>query len=278
MKRIAAIHDLSGIGRCSLTAAIPVISALGVEVCPIPTAVLTSQTGYTGYDIQSLTGRIARHGAQWQAAGIALTGIYVGFLDDPAQIDAIQAFAAPFRQAGAWLLVDPVMGDSGMPYPTHPPALRAQIARLCANAEIITPNLTELCLLTGQAYEEITALAGASDYIERIAALAQSLLRPPLHTVVVTGIRAAGMVYNLCVTAQETRAFASPALPADFSGTGDLFASVIAAGMAREFPLEQSLHLATEFVQAAIAATPNDADPREGVWFERVLRLLTETV
>ena len=153
--RIAAIHDLSCFGRCSLTIALPVLSAMGCQCCPLPTALLSAHTGFSGNTFLALTvemGRIADH---WAAMDLQFDAIYSGFLGSADQVDTVARFFDTFKKSGTAVIVDPVMGDHGTAYRTCTPDLCRGMRALAENADVITPNLTEAALLLDRPYEEI---------------------------------------------------------------------------------------------------------------------------
>ena len=148
VKRIAVINDLSGLGKCSLTAAIPVLSVMGVQACPLPTAILSNQTGYESYYYDDYTKHMDAYTDEWSKRGLTLDGIYTGFLGSELQAEKILRFIDVFQKPDTLLLVDPVMGDSGHTYDIYTETFGTQMKRLVQRADVITPNLTELCLLT----------------------------------------------------------------------------------------------------------------------------------
>ena len=147
MKKIAVINDLSGLGKCSLTAAIPVISVMGVQACPFPTAVLSNQTGYETYFCEDLTRQMTPYMEQWKKRGFIPDGIYTGFLSDEKQADKILKFMDLFAGEETLILTDPVMGDDGEVYPIYTEGLRSRFRELVSRSYVITPNLTEALLL-----------------------------------------------------------------------------------------------------------------------------------
>ena len=147
MKKIAVIHDLSGMGKCSLTAAIPVISAMGVQACPLPTAILSNQTGYGSYFWDDYTDRMEQIMDEWKKMGFRPDGVYTGFLGDARQVDVILKFVDMFCTEMTHILVDPVMGDQGKVYKTYSEELCEKMRILVQHATVITPNITEALLL-----------------------------------------------------------------------------------------------------------------------------------
>lgn len=281
IKKIAVINDLSGFGRCSLTAAISVISAMGVQPCPLPTAILTAQTGYPSYYIDDYTDKMEHFRLEWKKMNQHFDGIYTGFAASEEQIRQISRFIETFKAAGTFLLVDPVMGDDGVKYDMFTPKLLDEMKKLAKRADIITPNLTELCLLTDTDWESIKSLCGEKQLTDTIAALARSLCEDgPAHIIVTgisftdgTGIRKIG---NLYVTKGSTSFHTFPYIGGSYSGTGDLFASCIAAGTARGDTLPELIQTAGSFLEAALTDSVKEHIPRnDGVNYEKYLSMLT---
>ena len=271
--RIAAIHDLSCFGRCSLTIVLPVLSAMGCQCCPLPTALLSAHTGFPGNTFLDLTvemGRIADH---WAAMNLQFDAIYSGFLGSADQVDTVARFFDTFKKSGTAVIVDPVMGDHGTAYRTCTPELCRGMRVLAENSDVITPNLTEAALLLDRPYEEIRQ----SDAYEVVRRLSLGGRR----SVVLTGYSSeSGQTGALCFDRDsgESKAVQTPREPQDFSGTGDLFASVLAGGVARGVPLFQAAQAAADFVRDCIARTLAEGlTEQDGVDFEPLLGQLTNS-
>lgn len=271
--RIAAIHDLSCFGRCSLTIALPVLSAMGCQCCPLPTALLSAHTGFPGNTFLDLTvemGRIADH---WAAMDLQFDAIYSGFLGSADQVDTVARFFDTFKKSDTAVIVDPVMGDHGTAYRTCTPELCRGMRVLAENSDVITPNLTEAALLLDRPYEEIRQ----SDAYEVVRRLSLGGRR----SVVLTGYSSeSGQTGALCFDRDsgESKAVQTPREPQDFSGTGDLFASVLAGGVARGVPLFQAAQAAADFVRDCIARTLAEGlTEQDGVDFEPLLGQLTSS-
>ena len=188
-KKIAVINDLSGFGRCSLTAAIPTISVMGIQPCPLPTAVLSAQTGFPSYYCDDYTEKMEHFRQEWEKMGVRFDGIYTGFVASETQIRRIFRFLDTFYGESTFLLVDPVMGDEGRVYKLFTPELLRRMKELALRADVVTPNLTELCLLTGADYGELGRMKGEKEITEAAGELAEKLMESGPDTVVVTGIR-----------------------------------------------------------------------------------------
>ena len=238
-KKVAVINDLSGFGRCSLTAAISVLSAMGVQACPLPTAVLSAQTGYEDYHCVSLTEEMEQFRRSWEKMEARFDGIYTGFAADEEQIGHMIHIAETFHKKKAFLLVDPIMGDHGYKFDIFSIEFCRKMRELAKMADIVTPNLTELCILTDTDYRMIENMTDEKHLLTVIRQLAENLRKDGPRTVVVTGIQFCDnedgirKMGNLAVTGKETHLAAFPYVGGSYSGTGDLFASVLAGGLAR---------------------------------------------
>ncbi|MBQ9991159.1 MAG: pyridoxamine kinase [Lachnospiraceae bacterium] len=281
MKKIALINDLSGFGKCSLTAAIPVISVMGIQACPLPTAILTAQTGFPEYFCDDYTDKMDEFTGQWKKMGISFDGIYSGYLAGVKQVEKVLFFLEQFKGKDTLYLADPVMGDGGRPYNFFTPDFLREIKKLTVEADVITPNLTEACLLTGEDYGRLTAHSRWEDYPKRIQEIAEGLMvkAKTKQRVIVTGIvRYQGeqaMVGNLAVSDQESFYLETPYTGKSFSGTGDLFASVICGSLVKGLAMEEALEKAVSFLQEAIAEASRENTPApHGVHFEYYLSQL----
>ena len=268
--RVAAIHDLSCFGRCSLTIALPVLSAMGCQCCPLPTALLSAHTGFTGGSFLDLTEEMQRIADHWARIGIHFDGIYSGFLGSAAQIGTVRQFIGRFRGTGL-VVIDPVLGDHGQAYRTCTPELCNGMRRLAESADIITPNLTEASLLLEQSYETIQAIDPA-EIVRRLSLEGR-------RSVVLTGYSTGdGQTGALCFDRADDsiQAVQVQRVPRDFSGTGDLFTSVLTGAMVKGVPLIQAARTAADFVQSCAARTlaAGNTDG-EGVDFEPLLGTLT---
>lgn len=189
-KKTAAINDLSGMGRCSLVADISVLSAMGISVNPVPTAVLTAQTEYEGYYSRDCTADLPHYLSHWSSLHARFDGILTGYLADSSQTSFVREFLKQFKTGETTLLVDPVMGDDGFTYANFSPDLLRDMKALAEQADILTPNITELCLLTGTDPGEF--LSSSEPMLpEQIGNLARSLLNKTGKTILVTGLSGA---------------------------------------------------------------------------------------
>ena len=283
MKKIAVIQDLSGLGKCSLTAAIPVISVMGVQAVPLPTAVLSNQTGYPSYYCDDYTEHMEQIMTEWEKRKFSPDGIYTGFLADEEQADKILDFFQRFRTENTMVLVDPVMGDNGRAYGIYTEGLREKMLQLVGNAHVITPNLTEaLLLLYGKEgmekrYASLLELDGRKR-LEQIGKIGEQLKKEyGLQAAVITGVESQAelcvhQMGNLVVENAHSSWCFAPKIGGSYSGTGDLFASVLSAGLVKEMSMMSCVELAVNFLSKAIAQTVQEGtDRNDGVCFEAYL-------
>ena len=273
--RVAAIHDMSGFGRCSLTVAIPVLSAMGVQCCPLPTAFLSTHTGgFTGFTFLDMTEEMPKVAAHWQELDLRFHAIYSGFLASERQIGIVSDFIRTFRRSDTLVVIDPVMGDDGKACQTYTSALCSGMTHLAELADVITPNLTEAAFLLGRPYDQLPQEeAGLQELVRELG----------LHgrrSVVLTGVSLSpGKTGAMCFDAKTSRTetvqvdmIAHPLL-----GTGDIFASVLTGALVRGDTLFSAAAQAADFVRAcAVHTAAQDLPLREGVDFEPMLGLLTK--
>lgn len=269
LKKVAAINDLSGASRCSLTVAIPVLAALGVQCCALPTAVLSNHTGYDIFYFDDYTSRMRPYLQKWKELRLTFDYIYTGFLGSAEQIDiALEALDA-FQMGDTRVLVDPVMGDDGKLYATYTEQMCDQMRRLVSRADVVTPNVTEACLLADVPYTgETLEQADVHKLAARIAALG-------VPDVVITGVKCAGRVCNYVYAGGQLQAFGSDLTPVYYSGTGDLFASIVCGCLTQGKDLFYAVRLATDFIAKAAAQSQKmSIPPLDGVCFEQLLKEL----
>ena len=269
LKRIAAVHDLSGLGKCSLTVALPVISAAGVECACIPTALLSTHTGeFTGWTLRDLTDEmlpIARH---WKRTGAQFDGVYTGYLANPAQAQTLEQVIDLISNPETTLIVDPVMADNGSYYSNMGEEMCAAFRHLIRRADVITPNITEAALLTGTDY---TPDGHDEEYLRRMFDLLAAM---GPRMIAITGVRSGGMIGNAAYDAQTGETFRAlrPMHEGLFYGTGDIFASSLAALLVRGASLPSALEIATALTDESIARSLRHDTPRRfGVDFEGAL-------
>ena len=274
-KKVAVINDLSGFGKCSLTAAIPVLSVMGIQPCPMPTAILTNQSGFKEYQSIDFTKNMYGYIDHWRANNAEFDGIYSGYITNAEQINIISNFIDTFRKNNTAVVVDPVMADNGKIYKAYSLEMCNKMRDLITKADYITPNLTELCLLTDNNYNEVVSL-DSSLIFAKIEDMAMTLVKKNNQTVIVTGVVINGEIYN-CIFERGNADFVKSYLfNGSFSGTGDLFASVFTGGIINGKSVKDSVGKATYFLEKVILDTISepDFDSKHGVEFEKSLNLL----
>ncbi|RDW15845.1 pyridoxine kinase [Oceanobacillus arenosus] len=281
MKKVAVLQDLSSFGKCSLTAAIPVLSVMGVQACPLPTAVLSAQTGYPSYFYEDFTSKMKYFTEEWSKLQVTFDGIYTGFVTGSEQIKNIYNFLDKFHTKETTLLVDPVMGDVGEVYKLFTDELLVRMRELVKRAAVITPNVTECCLLSGLSYERIHRYSNVTDYMKAIEEAGNTLQQETGAKVIITGVNPPSadsdqqFIGNMYLDGSETFYRAMPYNGKSYSGTGDLFASVIMGSMMRGENLEKAVQLAVAFLKEAIHDSSLEQIPEvEGVNFEKYLGVL----
>ena len=280
MKKVAVIQDMSSFGKCSLTAAIPVLSVMGVQAVPLPTAILTSQTEYPSYYCEDLTSKMNHFVDEWSKLGAVFNGIHTGFVTGKEQIENIFSFLEAFYKEGTTLLVDPVMGDRGEMYDVFSDELIGYMKELVKRADIITPNVTECCLLTGLSYDKLQSYQANEDYLLAIEEAGRQLQSATNASVIITGLNPQAIsetrhVGNMYIDGSRSFHSLQEYNGESYSGTGDLFASVIMGGMMRGQDIVETMKLAERFLTAAIEATAKEQIPTvAGVNFESYLRML----
>lgn len=271
--RVAAIHDLSGFGRCSLTVVIPILSAMGLQCCPVPTASLSTHTGgFQGFTFLDMTDEMPKIAAHWKTIDLDFQSIYSGFLGSERQIHIVEDFIHTFRRKGTFVVVDPVMGDHGEVYKTYTPAMCAGMTQLALQADVITPNLTEAALLLNIPYADLPeGEAGCREIVERLSLDGR-------RSVVLTGASAAPTLTGaMCFDAKTGYAelIQTQRVPREFFGTGDVFSSVLTGALVRGDSLSSATRQAVDFIRACAERTVAQNLPmREGVDFEPLLGLL----
>ena len=269
LPRVAAVHDLCGYGKCSLGIAIPVLSAAGIDVCPVPTSLFSAHTRFPRFYMHDTTPMLGDYLDAWRDEGIVLDGVYSGFLGSAEQVDAILRLYREYPNA--LRLVDPVMGDGGSKYPTYTDEMCEAMKGLVDGADVLTPNLTEASILTGIPYESQDV---DEAYVRRIT---DALLGQGAKSVVLKGVVHAGerTIRNYVAVAGGDgvpEEVSGELLPYMLHGTGDLFASGLVAAIYTGRDLLSAVSFASELVRHAMQITPEQPDYQvRGVSFESVL-------
>ncbi len=269
LKRVAAIHDISGFGKCSLTVALPIISAAGIETSVIPTAVLSTHTGgFTGFTYRDLTEDIMPIVDHWKTLDITFDGIYTGFLGSFEQVHLIEQTIDKLKTEKTVVVIDPVMADNGELYAIFSKEFPKEMAKLCKKADLLIPNLTEASLLLEEPY-----MADGTYTQADIEGLLKCLSDLCQGDVVLTGISFEPEKLGAAVYERKTDKIAyafTQRIEGYYHGTGDVFASAVTSGVLNGFTLAQSAQIAVDFTAAAILRTKNaGTDIRFGVNFEQ---------
>ena len=260
MKRIVTIQDISCFGKCSLTVALPVISAMGVEAAVIPTAVLSTHTVFKNFTFRDLTEDIPAISDHWKQEQITFDGIYTGYLGSFRQIDLMADFFDRFRNENTLIFVDPVMADNGKLYAGFAEEFPAQMAKLCGKADVIVPNITEACLMTGMEYK--------TEYDEAyIKTLFEKLSRLGAGVTILTGVSFAPGTTGVMGYDRKTGEYyyyKHKKLDRIFHGTGDIFSSTCVGAMMQGKPWQEAVRIAADYTTECIALTMND--PKAGAY------------
>ena len=269
MKRVVAVNDISCFGKCSLTVALPVISAFGVEAVPLPTAVLSTHTGgFTGFTCLDMTDEMEKIIAHWKTVGFRCDGIYTGYFTCPRQVDITLDFIKDFANDDTVILVDPVMADNGSLYTGFDTDFVKDMERLCKASDVITPNITEALLLAGLPYSPVLSRKTVDECMDR-------LRRMGLKKAVVTGVRmeenSIGYVCRDFERNENTEIF-YPYEKMRLHGCGDVFASVLCGGLVKNMPFADAVKKAAEFTERCIHTTEKDIENHwYGLKFEKNL-------
>ncbi|MBE6803189.1 MAG: pyridoxamine kinase [Ruminococcaceae bacterium] len=266
-KRLIAINDISGFGKCSLTVALPIISAAGVETICMPTAVLSTHTGgFTGYTYRDLTCDMPAIGEHWKSIELNPDAIYSGFLGSFDQIDIVKKFADDFKTDDNLFIADPCMADHGVMYKIFDEKFAKAMAELCSKADIILPNITEACFMTDEKFIDGVQ---TQDYIEN---LLNKLLDMGAKNVVLTGVSFDENKVGAACMGQDRVAhyYFENRLPGAYHGTGDVFASAFCGALLNNFSMEKAMGIAARYVCDCIKRTQSMDNPiTYGVDFER---------
>lgn len=269
--RIAAIHDLCGYGKCSLGVAIPVLSAAGCDVCPVPTGLFSSHTAFPGWYMHDTTGILHDYLEAWKGIGVDIDAVYSGFLGAPEQVDIIKSVYETYPKA--LRVVDPVMADNGKVYPTYTPELCRAMAELANGADILTPNLTEASIILGVDWP------GADIDADTVHRMIDGLREKGAKNVVLKGIEHGdGTIHNYIEgESVEFTETTNELLPYKLHGTGDLFASALLAAVMAGKDLAVATRFASDFVVDAMKVTAHQPDfQNRGVSFEPLLGKISD--
>ena len=270
--KVAAINDMSGVGRCSLTIAIPVLSVMGVQCCPLPTAILSRHTGFESFYFKDLTEILPQYIQNWKDSKVKFDAVYSGFLGSFEQIRITEELIKAYDKKPL-CVIDTVMGDNGHIYSTYSEKMCSEMKRLVSLADVITPNVTEACYLTDTEY------TGENISLDMAEMLAKKLCDIGTKSVVITGIDNGDTLVNLVYENGKAMPVFIPKANKVFSGTGDIFASVLTGSLVKGNSLISATKTASEYIYKCLEFTiKNNAPVAEGVLFEPLLYTLGGTI
>lgn len=265
-KKIAVINDFSGFGRCSLSVALPIISAMKIQCCPLPTSIFSNHTGFNSYYYTDFTRHMDAYIDEWAKLDLKFSGILTGFLGSPDQIDIVKRFMKRFKTEDTVTVIDPVMGDYGRLYPTYSPALAEQMSSLVCYADILTPNLTEACILTGTEYRVDMSEAELLAICEKLSSMGPK-------KIVISGLDLGEDLENFVY--EEGKApvtIIEHKVGPCRSGTGDVFSSIIAADAVNGVDFADAVGHASSFIAKVMRRTLElDLPKTDGICFEEFL-------
>ncbi len=268
-KKIALINDYSGFGRCSLSVALPIISTLKIQCCPLPTSILSNHTGFESFYVTDFTDHMIPYMKEWEKLQLSFDGICTGYLGSLKQIGIVEKFFECFKTKTNLVIIDPVMGDDGNLYSTYTEEICQEMRKLVKYADILTPNLTEACILTGIPYKE--------SYTDReIEHIAEKLSEMGPKKIVITGIPRGEFISNFCYESRvDPYMIKTTKVGTQRSGTGDVFTSIIAADAVNGVDFHASIKKASSFVKKCIQkAIDMEIPVTDGVPFEELLHNL----
>lgn len=275
--RVAAVHALAGFGRASLTAVMPVLSTMGCQVCPFPTAVLSTHGGFSGYRKIDVTDSMEAFMSHWKELDINFEAVYTGFLGSPRQISTVERFIRMFSQEDQYVIIDPVLGDDGKVYGIVSPDMVAGMRELVQYARIITPNYTEAALLLGKEYSEALELETVKAWLLELSKMGPEVVI--ITSAPLNGHEGVSSVFAYNKKDDRFWRVNCSYVPATYPGTGDIFTSVIVGSLLQGDSLPIALDRAVQFVSMAIRATFGYTfSKKEGVLIERVLHNLRAPV
>ncbi len=265
-KKIAVINDFCGFGRCSLAVSLPLISAMKIQCCPVPTAIFSNHTGFSHCYHTDFTAHMEHYTREWETLGLQFEGILTGFLGSPEQIDIVGRFLQRFKSKRTVVVVDPVMGDYGKLYPTYSPKLAAGMRALIPYADVITPNLTEACILAETDYRDDMSN-------EELEVICEKLSRFGPHKIVISGLSRGDRLENFVYeNGKSPNIIGEDRVGPCRSGTGDVFSSIVTTDMVRGIAFADAVQHASRFIAAVLRRTLElDLPTTDGLCFEEFL-------
>lgn len=270
-KRMALVNDVTGYGRCSIAVELPIVSALKIQGCVLPTAVLSVHTGFPTYYLDDYTDRMPAYIHSWKENALSFDGILTGFLGSARQSDMVLDFIRDFKQKETTVIVDPVMGDYGRLYPSYTEDMCQRMRQLLTVADVITPNLTEACRLLDSPYPD-----GGVVSLEQLEHMAHALAEKGPSRLVMTGLHDGDWLLNyIYETGQQPEVQRVKKIGSDRSGTGDVFAAIVAGQIVQGHSMSQAVRAAADFISKAMVYTEELQLPHNcGLAFEEFLTTL----
>lgn len=267
-KRVALINDVTGFGRCSTAVQLPIISAMGVQACILPTAILSAHTGYPTYYFNDYTDHMEAYMNNWKELNVTFDGISTGFLGSKEQIELVISFIKKFRTKHTKVVIDPVMGDDGQLYATYTEEMCEEMKHLIEYADVLTPNLTEACRLLDLDYSKVEITE------ETLQAIVRSLCEKGPSKVIITGLQKEDRVLNYFYERNGEEGFlGTKKVVESRPGTGDVFSAVITGAEMLNIPLKEAVALSANFIQEGLIITKEQNTPRnDGICFESALK------
>lgn len=275
MKRIVTIQDISCVGKCSLTVALPIISAMGIETAVIPTAVLSTHTAFKNFTYRDLTNDLPKIANHWKQEKFEFDGIYTGYLGSIEQIDMLKEFFKQFKTSKNFIFIDPVMADNGKLYAGFDTNFVKEMKKLCKTADVIVPNLTEASYMLEKEYKESYSEQEIKNMLIELSNLGPKY-------VVLTGVSFKNNELGVMSYNKETNKFFTyfkEKVPAKYHGTGDIFASTLVGAITNNSTLEDGLKIAVDYVWETINDTyKTNKEDAYGVNFETKIPYLIDRI
>lgn len=270
-KKIAVINDFPGFGRCSIAVALPIISVMKIQCCPVPTSIFSNHTGFDSFVWTDYTAHMDAYLEEWKKLHLKFNGICTGFLGSEAQIEIVKRFLREFKSKDTIAVIDPVMGDYGKLYPTYSPALAEKMHELTEFADLLTPNLTEACILTGTPFDENMGTSELTRICEQLSAQGP-------EKIVISGIHLEDYIGNFVYRRGEAPTLLKTLkVGTNRSGTGDVFSAIIAADAVNGVDFLTSVQKASDFIAKTIARSIElNLPATDGICFEEYLAELAE--
>ena len=267
-KRVAFINDVTGFGRCSIAVQLPIISAMGVQGCILPTAILSAHTGYPTYYFDDYTSHMEAYMNNWKELDVTFDGITTGFLGSKEQIELVIQFIEKFRMKHTKVIVDPVMGDDGVLYATYTEEMCEEMKRLIQYADVLTPNLTEVCRLLDLEYSSVKVTK------ENLKQIGQRLCEKGPNKIIITGLEYEDQVFNYFYEQGGSEGFlGTEKIMESRPGTGDVFSAIITGAEMLGISTKEAIKLSAQFIYKALIITREQNIPKnDGICFESVLK------